>query len=53
MHMNYVYRKCDDYYVRHLIDYPKYSTQGKTIEELEEMLKSLYADLMVFGDIMK
>jgi hypothetical protein len=51
MQLNYVYRKYDDYYVGNLIDFPEYDTQGKTIDELEEMLKSLYADLMTFEDI--
>jgi len=53
MQLNYVYRQYDDYYVGHLIDFPEYDTQGKTIEELEEMLKSLYADLMSFEDVQK
>ena len=51
MQLNYVYRKYADYYVGHLIEFPEYDTQGKTIEELEMMLKSLYADLVNFEDI--
>jgi hypothetical protein len=31
--------------------YPDYWTQGETKEELEEMLKSLYRDLMTFKNI--
>ena len=50
MQLNYVYRQYDDYYVGHLIEFPEYGTQGKTIEELEFMLKSLYADLISFGE---
>ena len=50
MQLNYVYRKYADYYVWHLIEFPEYDTQGKTIEELEVMLKSLYADLVSFED---
>ena len=34
MQLNYVYRQYDDYYVGHLIEFPEYDTQGKTIEEL-------------------
>ena len=45
MQLNYVYRQYEDYYVGHLLDFPEYDTQGRTIEELEGMLKSLYADL--------
>ncbi|MCL2845096.1 MAG: type II toxin-antitoxin system HicB family antitoxin [Chitinivibrionia bacterium] len=51
MQLNYIYTKHDDYYVGHLVDFPEYETQGETIEELEEMLKSLYSDLMIFDDI--
>jgi predicted RNase H-like HicB family nuclease len=51
MQLNYVYRQCEDYYVGHLVDFPEYHTQGKTIEELEIMLKSLYADLINFEDL--
>jgi len=51
MRLNYIYRKSDDFYVGHLVDFPEYDTQGKTLEELEEMLRSLYADLMAFDDI--
>ena len=50
MQINYVYRQYDDYFVGHLIEFPEYDTQGKTIEELELMLKSLYSDLMSFGE---
>ena len=51
MNLNYAYRQYDDYYVGHLVDYPEYDTQGKTIGELEAMLKSLYTDLMSFEDV--
>jgi len=48
MQLNYIYQKYDDFYVGHLVDFPDYETQGETIEELEQMLKSLYSDLMVY-----
>ena len=51
MQLNYNYKKYNDFYVGHLIDFPEYSTQGETIDELEEMLKSLYFDLVTFDDI--
>jgi hypothetical protein len=51
MQLNYVYKQYDDYYVGHLVEFPEYDTQGKTIEELELMLKSLYADLNSFEDV--
>jgi ribosomal 30S subunit maturation factor RimM len=51
MQLNYIYKKYDDFYVGHLVDFPDYDTQGKTLGELEQMLKSLYSDLMAFDDI--
>jgi len=51
MQLNYVYRQYNDYYVGHLVEFPEYDTQGKTIEELELMLKSLYTDLMNFEGV--
>ena len=51
MQLNYIYRKYDDFYVGHLVDFPDYETQGKTKDELELMLKSLYSDLMAYDDI--
>ena len=51
MELNYVYRQYDDYYVGHLVEFPEYDTQGNTIKELEDMLKSLYEDLMSFEDV--
>jgi len=51
MRLNYIYQKYDDFYVGHLVDFPEYDTQGKTLDELEEMLKSIYSDLMSFDDI--
>ena len=50
MELSYVYRQYGDYYVGHLVEFPEYDTQGKTIKELEGMLKSLYEDLMSFED---
>jgi hypothetical protein len=51
MKLNYVYRQYDDYYVGHLVEFPEYDTQGKTLEDLEGMLKSLYDDLRTFEDV--
>jgi len=51
MRLNYIYKKYDDFYVGHLVDFPEYDTQGETLEELEAMLKSLYSDLMAYDDI--
>jgi predicted RNase H-like HicB family nuclease len=37
-------------FIGYLHQYPDYWTQGETIEELEEMLKSLLDDIQQFGD---
>jgi len=51
MRLDYIYKKYDDFYVGHLVDFPEYDTQGETLEELETMLKSLYSDLMAYNNI--
>jgi hypothetical protein len=35
--------------VGHLDDYPEYHTQGETLEEFEEMLRSLYEDINTYN----
>jgi len=37
-------------YVGYLNQYPDYWTQGDSIKELEDMLVSLYGDIMQFDD---
>jgi hypothetical protein len=34
--------------VGHLDDYPDYTTQGETLEEFEDMLRSLYEDIKTY-----
>ena len=41
----YVYWKDKDMWIGYLDEYPDYMTQGETIEELEENLKDIYAEL--------
>jgi predicted RNase H-like HicB family nuclease len=43
MKLSYVYWKDGEWYLGYLEDYPDHWTQGKTLEELEFMLKDLYA----------
>jgi predicted RNase H-like HicB family nuclease len=50
MELGYNFYKSDNWYVGRLDDYPDYETQGATLEELEEMLRELYKDL-VSGEI--
>jgi hypothetical protein len=38
-------------YVGYINQYPDYWTQGDDVKELEEMLGSLYRDIMTFDDI--
>jgi len=42
MQLSYTYWQNDDFYIGHLNEYPEYDTQGKSLPELEAMLKSLY-----------
>ena len=48
MELGYSYWKDDGWYVGHLDDYPDYTTQGETLEEFEDMLRSLYEDIQTF-----
>ena len=43
--IRYVYWQDEDMQLGYLEDYPDYITQAETIEELQENLKDLYADL--------
>lgn len=38
-------------YIGYLNQYPDYWTQGDSVEELENMLSSLYDDIMQFDDV--
>ena len=38
-------------YIGFLNQYPDYWTQGDSVKELEDMLSSLYSDIMEFDDI--
>ncbi|MCL2722712.1 MAG: type II toxin-antitoxin system HicB family antitoxin [Treponema sp.] len=42
MELDYTYWQDGEFFVGFLNDYPKDSTQGLTIEELEEALKEVY-----------
>jgi len=45
MKLSYTYWQNDGFYIGHLNEYPEYDTQGKSLAELETMLKSLYEDI--------
>lgn len=52
MELSYTYwAAAEGGFIGYLNQYPDHWTQGETLEELEEMLKSLYADLSQFDDI--
>jgi hypothetical protein len=48
MELGYTYWKDDGWHVGYLDDYPDYTTQSETLEELEDMLHSLYKDICTF-----
>jgi predicted RNase H-like HicB family nuclease len=45
MELAYTYYKYDGWFIGFLNDYPDYLTQGETLDELENMLKSLHDDI--------
>ena len=45
MKLAYTYWQNGGFYIGHLNEYPEYETQGKSLAELEAMLKSLYEDI--------
>ena len=52
MELSYTYwEAAEGGYIGFINQYPDHWTQGETQEELEDMLKSLYDDLMKFDDI--
>ena len=51
--LEYTYWKDGEFFLGYLNDYPDHMTEGKTLKELEEMLKSLYEDFSVNGDGIK
>ena len=48
MELNYTYWKDEGWHIGYLDDYPDYTTQGETLDELEDMLRSLYSDIKTF-----
>ncbi|MDR2543723.1 MAG: type II toxin-antitoxin system HicB family antitoxin [Treponema sp.] len=52
MNLSYTYWEAKEGgYIGYLNQYPDFWTQGDSIEELENMLASLYSDIMQFDDI--
>jgi hypothetical protein len=43
--LRYVYWQDEDMWLGYLEDYPDYRTQGESLEELQENLRDIYADL--------
>ncbi len=43
--LRYVHWQEEDFHLGHFEDYPDYITQGRTLEELAENLKSLHDDI--------
>ena len=44
--IKYVYWEEDGAWLGYLQDFPDYRTQGETLEDLQEHLRDLYADLI-------
>ena len=52
MNLSYTYWEAQEGgYIGFLNQYADYWTQGESIEELEQMLVSLYDDIMQFSDV--
>jgi len=52
MNLSYTYWEAKEGgYIGYLNQYPDYWSQGDSINELEDMLVSLYDDIMQFDDI--
>ena len=52
MELSYTYWEAKEGgYIGYLNQYPDYWTQGDSVEELKNMLISLYTDIMQFDDI--
>lgn len=52
MELSYSYWEAQEGgYIGYLNQYPDYWTQGDSIEELEDMLVSLYDDIIQFDDL--
>ena len=43
--LKYVYWREGDMWLGHLEEFPDYMSQGETLEELQENLKDIYAEL--------
>jgi predicted RNase H-like HicB family nuclease len=43
--VRYVYWQDEDMWLGYIEEFPDYMTQGQTLEELQENLKDIYADL--------
>jgi predicted RNase H-like HicB family nuclease len=52
MELSYTYwAAVEGGFIEYLHQYPDHWTQGETLPELEEMLRSLYAEIRQFDDI--
>jgi predicted RNase H-like HicB family nuclease len=45
-HLKFVYWQDGDAWLGYLQEYPDYLTQGETLDDLQEHLKDLYADIL-------
>jgi predicted RNase H-like HicB family nuclease len=47
--VRYVYWQGENMWLGHIEEFPDYMTQGETLEELQENLKYIYADLGLYN----
>ncbi len=40
-----IYKEEDGWYVGHIQEYPDYESQGKSLEELKDILLEIYSDI--------
>ena len=45
MKLNIVYKKQGEWFVGHILEYPDYESQGKTVNELGENLIEIFNDI--------
>lgn len=44
--LRYIYWQAEEMWLGYLEEYPDYRTQGESLEELQENLRDIYADLV-------
>ena len=48
MKINIIYKEINGWFLGHVQEYPDYESQGRTLEELKEILMEIYDDIGKF-----